>query len=174
MTECILSLFTPLSLLLSLPPCPLSSCFLYLPAGIKTDNYTGHFFLRSPDLLSAPIVDSDKTYSLELDNDETPIEYPFISIQTAILYAFLLSSSPPPFLPLLSAPIVDSGKTYSLEFDNDEFVFIPTAFQSRLLHLTSSASFPLPLLVLPLLICIPSFAFPSVTSVLLQLFHVGR
>lgn len=37
--------------------------------------------------MATPVVDADKAYMLDLLNENAPIDTPFVSFQTAVLYA---------------------------------------------------------------------------------------
>ena len=47
----------------------------------------GHHALRGADLMILPVIDCDKTYALELKNEENVMQAPYFTIQCALLYS---------------------------------------------------------------------------------------
>eukprot|EP00698_Gefionella_okellyi_P018498 TRINITY_DN5550_c0_g1_i1.p1 TRINITY_DN5550_c0_g1~~TRINITY_DN5550_c0_g1_i1.p1 ORF type:complete len:954 (+),score=203.14 TRINITY_DN5550_c0_g1_i1:57-2864(+) len=54
--------------------------------GLRVENYYGHYFRRSTDLLTLANVDSNKTYAIELRMEDATITAPVIYLQAALLY----------------------------------------------------------------------------------------
>jgi protein transport protein SEC24 len=56
-------------------------------AGFQVSAFYGNMFLRSPDLMSLPVTDSDKAYVVELRSPANKdVAQPFVTIQAALLY----------------------------------------------------------------------------------------
>ena len=54
--------------------------------GLKISSFLGHFFVRSTDLLALPACDADKSFSVEIQHEETVLTGQTAYIQSALLY----------------------------------------------------------------------------------------
>lgn len=55
-------------------------------SGIRTSSFSGHFFVRSSDLMTFPNIPRDQTYTIDMSIDEH-ITKPFVCLQAALLYS---------------------------------------------------------------------------------------
>ncbi|KAK2079444.1 hypothetical protein QBZ16_003136 [Prototheca wickerhamii] len=54
--------------------------------GLRVTSFFGHFFIRTSDLLSLPVVDADKAFSVEIAHDESVLTGQTAFVQSALLY----------------------------------------------------------------------------------------
>ncbi len=54
--------------------------------GLRIASFLGHFFVRSTDLLALPACDADKSFSVEIQHEETVLTGQTAYIQAALLY----------------------------------------------------------------------------------------
>lgn len=55
-------------------------------SGIRTSSFSGHFFVRSSDLMTFPNIARDQAYVIDMSIDEH-ITKPFVCVQAALLYS---------------------------------------------------------------------------------------
>lgn len=54
--------------------------------GLRVSAFFGHFFIRSTDLLALPACDADKSFSVEINHEETLLSGQVAYLQAALLY----------------------------------------------------------------------------------------
>ncbi|CAD7697205.1 unnamed protein product [Ostreobium quekettii] len=54
--------------------------------GLRIIGFTGHFFIRSSDLLALPTVDPDKSFAIHLTHEDSVLESQTVYLQCALLY----------------------------------------------------------------------------------------
>ncbi|RMZ56193.1 hypothetical protein APUTEX25_002383 [Auxenochlorella protothecoides] len=54
--------------------------------GLRVSSFFGHFFIRTTDLLSLPVVDADKAFSVEIAHEESVLTGQTAYVQSALLY----------------------------------------------------------------------------------------
>ena len=64
----------------------LLSVYADVLSGLRVENYYGHYFRRSSDLLTLANVDSAKSFGIEIKLDDSIINSNVLYLQTALLY----------------------------------------------------------------------------------------